>query len=96
MQSKTLMKLMTECPGLVRKAYLNETQLALFQLVKTLEGNDSGVSARQIANRLGISVHSASTQLYRLFNKGYLSRQKNTHPSGGREFIYQTNQFSNS
>lgn len=47
-----------------------------------------GVTSDELANRLNISVESASARLRHLHDVGYLERENIGHESGGRLFNY--------
>ncbi len=81
-----LMALMVENPGLINSIYLSASKLNVFNFVR--QHSESGVTSRNIADHLGITVQSASTRLKDLLEKGYLIREQSIGESGGLEYIY--------
>jgi len=78
------MKLMVECPGVVREVWLRDTQIELYNTVK-----DAGsVTSAWVAEETGLSIANASAQLARLHRQKYLTRTGATSPSGGIEYTY--------
>ena len=46
------------------------------------------ISSGELADKWDISVQSASTQLVKLWAKGYLEREERIHPTGGIVYRY--------
>lgn len=85
MIDKKFRKLMLECPEVVRASVLSETQIEIARLVHRLP---TPIYSRDIADRMGISIQNASTQLKRLARSGYVSRHEVISKTGGIEFEY--------
>ena len=78
-----------------RKAYLSEfrhcKKLALTKAEFAMIGiikKTGFLSAPELSKSAKVSVRSASTQLKRLMDKGYLQRVNVTDPTGGRMYEY--------
>jgi len=79
MKDKNLMKLMIDCPSVIRDILLTDHQI---NIVKTVRGEWAGVTTKEIADTLLMSVTQASGELKTLYDMGYLTR------AGETAFIY--------
>lgn len=89
MGDKKLMRLMVDCPGVIRRIYLSESQLELFRLVRSAD-ESLGVTTNWISDYMDISIQSANGRLVELMNKGYLTRVNQGDPTGGKEYVYRS------
>ena len=86
MLDKKLMKLALDCPDLMKKYHLTDCQANIVKFAR-----DSGygsITARELADRRGISVQSASGQLNSLWHRGWLKREERAATTGGIEYRY--------
>ena len=76
--------MMVEHAEQMRKLSLTDSEVAL---IRTIE-SQATVTGSQIANWKSITAANASAKLKRLYDKGYLSRDQKTDPSGGLFYEY--------
>jgi DNA-binding MarR family transcriptional regulator len=83
---KKLKRLIVTDPGLVRDALLTEDQA---HVVKTIMEYDyPTISTKELSEIKGISIQNASSQLAKLWRKGYLKREERICESGGIVYRY--------
>jgi len=68
----------------IKELLLTETMINLVKEIKA----HGYIKAAKVAEFKDISVQNASTQLNKLFLKGYLKREETTAETGGIEYIY--------
>lgn len=68
----------------IRSLLLCRSQKKLID--KILESGE--ITAKQISDADGRSIQNASMKLSALYKKGYLTRDIETHESGGIEYVY--------
>jgi DNA-binding MarR family transcriptional regulator len=74
-------------PLLIKSVAINRNQRDLVFLIDSVES----VTSREIADKLDISIESASSRLKTLYEKGYLTRENIMADSGGIEYWYSSN-----
>ena len=82
---KGLMRRYLENPDILDRIKLSKRQLEVFNEVCNI---GDGVSSRQISDRIGVVVQSASNTLNILWMKGYLERRSSIDPTGGVIYLY--------
>lgn len=55
----------------------------------------SSITAAEVAKELNLKLNNASMKLKQLVTEGYLVRQEEIAPSGGKEFYYYRREFQN-
>lgn len=88
MNNKQLMTLILENQQLVRSKLLTENQIKIFNMIKDM--GRVGISSYSLADKLLISVQSASSRLKIMYEKEYLTRTEVVAESGGIEYVYKT------
>ena len=91
MRPNDLRKLMLTEPKHLRIAMLSCTQLALYKRVKAR--GSTGVTTSELSAVLAISPQNASTQLSKMYMKGYFARREQMQESGGMEYLYTAHTF---
>ncbi len=81
---KKLMKLFLECPNYVREVVITDHQIGLINEIQDWGEAD----ARELADHKNCSIQNASSQLKRLWEKKYLTREEVVSKSGGVEYRY--------
>ena len=66
----------------VRSLLITERQAGIISMSK------AGVGSGDVALMFGTSIPSASIQLKRLYDMGYLQRTDHGDPTGGSEYVY--------
>lgn len=85
MIDKKFRRMMIDHPEIVRRSVLTDRQIEIAKLVHRLP---TPIYSADIADRLGISIQNASTQLTMLVKAGYATRHKVVAPTGGHEYQY--------
>ena len=85
MIDKKYRRMMIECPKVIRSAHLTDQQIEVYKHVKA---HCAPRRSNDISSSFGISVQHASITLRLLTEKGYLSREYGSAPSGGLEYVY--------
>lgn len=85
MIDKKFRRLMMDHPEIVRNSMLSDRQIEIAKLVHRLP---TPIYSTDIADRLGISIQNASSQMAKLAKAGYVTRQRVVAPSGGHEYQY--------
>lgn len=86
MNDKALMRLFIECPETVRNLILTDSQIAFVEHIR--DCGYPNVSAAELAERSGKSVQNISTQLSKLWRRGWLTRKQYTDETGGIYYRY--------
>jgi DNA-binding MarR family transcriptional regulator len=88
MVNKEYMRMYLSIPDMLRKISISDNQISVVNFVKDF-GN--GVTSRDLADAREISVQSATQQLCRLSELGYLRRSERVAQSGGKIYFYYYN-----
>lgn len=83
--NETLRMSMLNIPDFVNSIRLSDKQI---NLVRSIQQEDYGMTTHDIANELNITTQNASTQLSKLWRKGYLNRTKRSDVTGGDIYEY--------
>lgn len=79
-----LARIFMKNPKRFRSFVLSKRQIKIVQWVKKCGAVDSA----ELSGRERMSIQNSSLQLYRLYKKGYLARNKAFHETGGVIYIY--------
>ncbi len=81
---QTLRQLLMQYPDEAKFFLLTHNQIKILRFIKSYEH----ISTAQLALQFNLSVQSASGQLKRLYERGYLKRTEAVQSSGGLEYLY--------
>ena len=94
MNDKNLRKVIFENNEIIGQLLLSKQQVRIMYLATEFGGGITSSSLSEFTDGLimhhTISLQNASTQLRKLYDKGYLIREKLPNKSGGFEFNYKS------
>ena len=94
MNNKNLRKIIYENNRIIRPLLLSRQQAKIMNLANVFSGGITSASLSEFTDDLSrhhtISIQNASTQLRKLYDKGYLIREKLPNKSGGFEYRYKS------
>jgi len=87
MKTNKLRKTFLNNPQKVRGILLTDYQMSILDLISNNEGDSD---SKWLMSVLSISITNATTQLRKLWEKGYLTRVETKDPTGGILYKYST------
>lgn len=69
----------------IKLLMITQNDIVLIDLISKLSG---GISSSELSKLRVVTTENASTKLYGLYSKGYLTRKEIKSPSGGIEYSY--------
>ena len=69
----------------VKLLMITQNDIILIDLISKLS---KGISSSELAKLRAVTIENASTKLYKLYSKGYLTRNEIKSVSGGIEYRY--------
>ena len=85
---KKLMRLFINCPDYVRRVVITDNQIRIIKAIRN--SGENSITTKMLSVMWGISLQSASAQLTKLWQRGYLTRCEIIDQTGGIIYRYKS------